>query len=295
MPTLPTDFDWGGTQTEPSAGLQANGYADRDKPAHDTHNWLFNQLSTLVKWAIGMVDGSGRVTIANGGTGAGSAAAGFDNLAPTVARGDLIYRDTAGNVALGGNTSTTKKWLRQTGTGTASSPPVWDLPVLADVVAWLGFTPESTANKGVASGYAGLDSGGKVALSQAPNWARTTFTDTTSAVGASPATITKTIAVGAGYSRVLCYLKDASGAGFGALVIAEASASDSVSLNNNSTATYTYFASTGGGLSASGTFGTTIQLLSADYNTSTGNLSLVFKNTGSASTLKVNGVVFSIP
>ena len=42
-------------------------------------------------------------------------------------------------------------------------------PTQADIVTALGFTPEDTANKGLANGYASLDSGGKVPVSQLPS------------------------------------------------------------------------------------------------------------------------------
>lgn len=41
--------------------------------------------------------------------------------------------------------------------------------VSADVIAALGYTPENTANKGVANGYAGLDGAGKVLVSELPS------------------------------------------------------------------------------------------------------------------------------
>ena len=40
----------------------------------------------------------------------------------------------------------------------------------SDIISKLGFTPENSANKGNANGYAGLDSGGKVPASQLPSY-----------------------------------------------------------------------------------------------------------------------------
>lgn len=45
------------------------------------------------------------VTVADGGTGASTAAAGFDALAPTTTRGDVIYRNATGNTRLAAGTS----------------------------------------------------------------------------------------------------------------------------------------------------------------------------------------------
>jgi hypothetical protein len=42
------------------------------------------------------------------------------------ALGDIIYRGSSVWKRMPGNTTTTRKFLRQTGTGSASAPPVWD-------------------------------------------------------------------------------------------------------------------------------------------------------------------------
>jgi hypothetical protein len=69
-----------------------------------------------------------------GGTGAASATLGFDALSPMSALGDLIYGGAAGaNQRLAGNTTTTKKFLRQTGNSTASAAPAWDTIVTGDL------------------------------------------------------------------------------------------------------------------------------------------------------------------
>jgi hypothetical protein len=43
---------------------------------------------------------SGDLAVADGGTGASTATAGFDNLSPVTTRGDIIYRDASNNVRL---------------------------------------------------------------------------------------------------------------------------------------------------------------------------------------------------
>jgi hypothetical protein len=66
------------------------------------------------------------ISIAKGGTGATTQTAGFNALAPTTTLGDLIYSDGTNNVRLAGNTTATRRFLRQTGTGSASAAPAWD-------------------------------------------------------------------------------------------------------------------------------------------------------------------------
>ena len=66
------------------------------------------------------------VGITYGGTGATTKAAGFNALSPVTTLGDLVYGDGANsNTRLAGNTSTTKQFLTQTGTGTVSAAPAW--------------------------------------------------------------------------------------------------------------------------------------------------------------------------
>lgn len=73
-----------------------------------------------------------------GGTGAASASAGFNNLSPATVLGDLIYASGANtNTRLAGNTTTTKLFLTQTGTGTVSAAPSWAALTNADVPATL--------------------------------------------------------------------------------------------------------------------------------------------------------------
>ncbi len=56
--------------------------------------------------------------------------------AATYTLGDTLYSDAANSLAkLAGNTTATKKFLRQTGTGTVSAAPEWDTVVDADLPA----------------------------------------------------------------------------------------------------------------------------------------------------------------
>ena len=92
-------------------------------------------LATAPSWGkVGLTTHvSGTLPIANGGTGQTSAVAAFDALSPATTLGDIIYHNGTDNVRLAGNTTTTKKFLRQTGDGTNSAAPAWDTLVAADI------------------------------------------------------------------------------------------------------------------------------------------------------------------
>jgi hypothetical protein len=49
--------------------------------------------------------------------------------------GDILYRGGTAALRLAGNTVATRKFLRQTGTGSASAAPVWDTLLAADIPA----------------------------------------------------------------------------------------------------------------------------------------------------------------
>lgn len=77
---------------------------------------------------------TGTLAVANGGTGQTTAAAAFDALSPLTALGDTLYGGAAGTrTRLAGNTTTTRKFLRQQGDGTNSAAPAWDTITAADV------------------------------------------------------------------------------------------------------------------------------------------------------------------
>ena len=76
---------------------------------------------------------TGTLAIGRGGTGAATALAAFDNLAPTTTLGDTIYHNGTDNVRLAGNTTTTKQFLSQTGTGAASAAPAWSTIAGTDI------------------------------------------------------------------------------------------------------------------------------------------------------------------
>jgi hypothetical protein len=77
---------------------------------------------------------TGTLPIANGGTGATTAAAAYNALSPMTTLGDITYEASGGSAArLAGNTTATKQFLVQTGTGTVSAAPAWAAIAAADV------------------------------------------------------------------------------------------------------------------------------------------------------------------
>src|SRR5262249_10334535 len=60
----------------------------------------------------------------------------FNALSPVTTLGDLIYGSGANaNSRLAGNTTTTKQFLNQTGTGAVSAAPAWSALASADIPA----------------------------------------------------------------------------------------------------------------------------------------------------------------
>jgi hypothetical protein len=74
------------------------------------------------------------VAIAQGGTGQTTASAAFNALSPITTLGDLIVGSGTNTATrLPGNTTTTRQFLSQTGTGSASAAPAWAPIAQADV------------------------------------------------------------------------------------------------------------------------------------------------------------------
>jgi len=91
-------------------------------------------------------------------------AAGIGGTAnPMTTFGDTVYAGAEGtSTRLSGNTTTTRQFLGQVGTGNASAAPVWSVIGMADITAALGYTPENRSSKGGVNGYAPLDGTGRV-------------------------------------------------------------------------------------------------------------------------------------
>ena len=97
------------------------------------------------------------------------AAWGGGSANPMTTLGDTVYAGVAGtSIRLSGNTTTTKQFLTQTGTGSVSAAPAWGTISSADVTAAIGYTPESLSNRGAANGYAPLNSSAVVPVSNLP-------------------------------------------------------------------------------------------------------------------------------
>ncbi len=103
------------------------------------------------------------IAIANGGTGQSTAAAAFNALNPMTTLGDVMY-DSGGATAsrLAGNTTTTKMYMSQTGTGSASAAPVWAQIAFSDIS---GVPTATTSAQGLMEVGSGLSvSSGTVSL-----------------------------------------------------------------------------------------------------------------------------------
>lgn len=106
-----------------------------------------NAGGTQVEWnAVALNQSnavSGTLAATNGGTGLNS-----------YTLGDTIYSSAANTIAkLAGNTTTTKKFLVQTGTGAVSAAPSWDVVNGADVTGNISGSAGSVANALTAGTY----------------------------------------------------------------------------------------------------------------------------------------------
>lgn len=103
---------------------------------------VVNGLGTQVEWNAVALNQSGAVSGALPATNGGTGQSGY-----TI--GDTLYSSATNTLAkLPGNTTTTKKFLGQTGTGSASQAPVWEQPAASDIT---GLAPSATTDTSNAS------------------------------------------------------------------------------------------------------------------------------------------------
>lgn len=117
------------------AGTQSSGKYLRSDGTHTTLSTIqVSDVPTLNQNTTGTASNvTGTVAIANGGTGQTAKAAAFDALSPNTTLGDTAYHNGTNNVRLAGNTTTTKKYLAQTGNGTVSAAPTWAQPAFSEI------------------------------------------------------------------------------------------------------------------------------------------------------------------
>lgn len=133
------------------------------------------------------------LAIGSGGSGQATALAAFNALSPMTTLGDVIYGGASGSaLRLAGNTTSTKKFLTQTGTGSGSAAPAYatiaaaDLPVpgasaLGGVFSKAAVTSNFLTSISSSDGSVGQaqpafsDISGSVAASQLPNPSSTTL------------------------------------------------------------------------------------------------------------------------
>ena len=100
---------------------------------------LLEAVSLTLGW-------TGQLDISKGGTGQSTAIDAFDALSPLTTLGDTLYHDGANNVRLGGNTTTTQKFLAQTGDGANSDAPSWEtIPLSGQYLYYLQDTASDVA------------------------------------------------------------------------------------------------------------------------------------------------------
>lgn len=137
-----------------------------DNPAGDAG--LTYNKTTDVLTAVGGFSGALTGNVTGNASGTAATITGALALAntPLTTLGDLLYVNvTPALTRLAGNTTTTKKFLTQTGTGAVSAVPVWDTIIAGDIPS-LAATYQIISEKNAASGYAGLTAGTKLNLAQ---------------------------------------------------------------------------------------------------------------------------------
>ena len=121
----------------PGAGSNINNFGTSASlviPA----GWTFAVVYIGTTWFVqsaGPADFATGATLAvsHGGTGQATAPAAFSALSPVTTLGDTMYEDGGVVARLAGNTTATKKFLTQTGTGSVSAAPAWGTLAAGDL------------------------------------------------------------------------------------------------------------------------------------------------------------------
>jgi hypothetical protein len=103
---------------------------------------VVNAGGTQVEWNAVPLDQSAAISGSLGPTNGGTGISSYTT-------GDTLYSSAANTLAkLAGNTTTTKKFLGQTGNGSGSAAPVWEQPAASDIT---GLAPSATTDTSNAS------------------------------------------------------------------------------------------------------------------------------------------------
>jgi hypothetical protein len=147
---------WSGIQWQCAAGgggggatFQVNG---TNTTSQTTINWQSGTNVAVSNPSAGNVafNFTGTLPIGSGGTGQTTAGAAFNALSPMTTLGDVIYGGTAGaGTRLAGNTTATKQYFTQTGTGSVSAAPAWAQGAFADLSG-------TASDSQLASAYSGV-------------------------------------------------------------------------------------------------------------------------------------------
>jgi hypothetical protein len=145
---------------------------------------------------------TGTLSATNGGTGQTSTAAAYNALSPMTTLGDIEYESAASTASrLAGNTTATKKFLTQTGTGSVSAAPGWNTIANGDLPSITGSNIASgtitSSNISASAGITGSQlasstitgsniAAGTVALTNIATQAATTFVGNSTGSSASP-------------------------------------------------------------------------------------------------------------
>ena len=170
---LTGDVTASGTGSVAATVAQVNGVAYPASPPTNT---------VPVVTSSGVVT-YGSVPIAAGGTGQTSKAAAFNALSPMTTLGDIVYGGASGTgTALTGNTTTTKKFLSQTGNGSTSAAPAWSAFSSSDLPTFTNYSAMVSNGSGTLTALPGTTSGTMLQYSAVgPIWTTATFPTSTTA------------------------------------------------------------------------------------------------------------------